>query len=292
MKIAIYGRNTDDNTSEYIQLLFSKLSEYQSEIFIYEPFFVFLKQRIQLDGDFKIFNSYADIKGKVDCMLSIGGDGTLLETLTFIQHSGIPVLGINTGRLGFLASVAKTEIAEAIAALFEKQYTIEKRSLLSVSEPKELFGDVNYGLNELTILKKDSSSMIVIHAYINGEFLNSYFADGLIVATPTGSTAYSLSCGGPLIMPGSENFVITPIAPHNLNVRPFVISDNNIITLKVEGRSKNHLVSLDSRTRTIDSSIEITIKKANFYFHLIKLNNQSFFDTMRKKLLWGLDKRN
>lgn len=292
MVLAIYGRTTNDNTSEYIQLLFSKLNDYSCELFIYESFYTFLKQKLQLPTNIKTFNSHSDIKGKVDCMLSLGGDGTFLDTLTFVQNSGIPVLGINTGRLGFLANVAKTEIEEAITALFEKKYSIEKRSVLCVSNPKELFGEINYGLNELTVLKKDSSSMIIIHAYINGEFLNSYFADGLIIATPTGSTAYSLSCGGPLIMPGSENFVITPIAPHNLNVRPFVISDNNVITLKVEGRNKNYLVSLDSHTQTIDSSIELTIKKADFCIHLIKLDNQSFFDTMRKKLLWGLDKRN
>lgn len=292
MKIAIYGRTTEDNTSEYIQLLFSQLNEYKPELIIHDAFYTFLKQKLQLTGNIKTFNSHNDIKGKVDCMLSLGGDGTFLETLTFIRDSGIPILGINTGRLGFLANVAKTEIKEAVQALFEKKFSIQKRSVLCVSSPQNLFGEVNYGLNELTVLKKDSSAMITIHAYINGDFLNSYFADGLIVATPTGSTAYSLSCGGPLMMPGSQNFVITPIAPHNLNVRPFVISDNNVITLKVEGRSKNYLVSLDSRTETIDSSIEITIKKADFYLHLIQLENQSFFDTMRKKLLWGLDKRN
>jgi len=292
MKLAIYGRPTGDNTSEYIQILFSKLNEYKTELYIHEPLYTYIKTKLSLLGNIKAFNSYSDINGKVDCMLSLGGDGTFLETLTLVQNSGIPILGINTGRLGFLANVAKTEINSAVDALFEKKFTIQKRSMICVDSPKNLFGEINYGLNELTVLKKDSSTMITIHAYINGDFLNSYFADGLIVATPTGSTAYSLSCGGPLIMPGSQNFVITPIAPHNLNVRPFVISDNNIITLKVEGRSKNYLVSLDSRTETIDSSIEITIKKADFYLNLIQLENQSFFDTMRKKLLWGLDKRN
>lgn len=291
-KIAIYGRTTDDNTSEYIQILFSKLAEYQSELFIHESLFNFIQKKLQLPKNIKTYTSHKDIIGKVDCMLSLGGDGTFLEALTFIQDSGIPILGINTGRLGFLANVAKTEINEAIKALFEKKFSIQKRSMICVSEPKNLFADINYGLNEVTIMKKDTSAMITIHAYINGNFLNSYFADGLIIATPTGSTAYSLSCGGPLIMPGSENFVITPIAPHNLNVRPFVISDNNVITLKVEGRNKNFLVSLDSRTQTIDSSIELTIKKADSYLHLIQLENQNFFDTMRKKLSWGLDKRN
>jgi NAD+ kinase len=292
MRIAIYGRPTNDNTSEYIQQLFHKLNEFKTEIIIYEPFYQFIKQKLELVGNIKTFCSYTDLLGRVDAMLSLGGDGTFLETLSFVRNSEIPVLGINTGRLGFLATVAKSEINDAMEALAEKRYSIEKRSLLSVSGPKGIFGEVNYGLNELTVLKKDTSSMITINAFINGDYLNSYFADGLIIATPTGSTAYSLSCGGPLIMPGSENFVITPIASHNLNVRPFVISDNNVITLKVEGRSPNYLVTLDSRSEIIESSTELTIKKADFYAHLIKLENQSFFTTMRNKLLWGLDKRN
>ncbi len=292
MKIAIYGRATNNNTSEHIQRLFHKLNQYKTEMVIYEPFYKFLKQKIQISGDIKIFNSHSDLNRDVDCMLSIGGDGTFLETLSFIRNSGIPVLGINTGHLGFLANVAQTEINNAIDALLNKKFSIEKRALLSISASNNLFGDVNYGLNELTIFKKDSSSMITIHTYINGEFLNSYFADGLIIATPTGSTAYSLSCGGPLVMPDSQNFVITPIAPHNLNVRPLVISDNNIITLKVEGRSSHYLATLDSRNEIIDSSVELTLKKADFYMHLIKLENQNFLNTIRNKLLWGLDKRN
>ena len=292
MKVAIYGRSTSDNTSEYIQLLFHKLNEYKTEILIYEPFYKFLKQKIQITGNIKTFNSHTDLIGKVETMLSLGGDGTFLETLSFVRNSEIPVLGINTGRLGFLANVAKSEINIAIEALAEKRYTIEKRSMLSISAPSDIFGEVNYGLNEITVLKKDTSAMITIHAYINGDYLNSYFADGLIIATPTGSTAYSLSCGGPLVMPGSENFVITPIAPHNLNVRPLVISDNNIITLKVDARSPNYLVTLDSRSEVLESSTELTIKKADFSANLIKLENQNFFTTIRNKLLWGLDKRN
>ncbi len=292
MKAAIYGRSTKDNISEHIQQLFNKLNEYETEILIYEPFYRFLKQKIEIKGSVQTFNSFYDLNGDTDCMLSLGGDGTFLETLTYVRNLGIPVLGINTGRLGFLANVAKNEINEAIEALVHKRFSIEKRALLSVTAPNNLFGEVNYALNELTIFKKDSSSMITIHTYINGDYLNSYFADGLIIATPTGSTAYSLSCGGPLVMPGSANFVITPIAPHNLNVRPLVISDNNVIKLKVEGRSSHYLASLDSRNEIIDSSIELTLKKADFYLHIIKLENQNFFNTIRNKLLWGLDKRN
>lgn len=292
MKVAIYARSTNDNTSEAIQLLFSKLNEQKADIWMFEPFYQFVKEKLDLNGQIKTFANHSDINGKVDHMLSLGGDGTFLEALTYVRNSGIPILGINTGRLGFLANVAKTEINKAIEALAIGKFSIEKRTLLSVTKPDGLFGEVNYGLNELTLLKKDSSSMITIHTYINGDFLNSYFADGLIIATPTGSTAYSLSCGGPLVMPGSENFIITPIAPHNLNVRPLIISDNNIITLKVEGRGPNYLVSLDSRSEVIDDGTELTLKKADFCAHLIKLNDQSFFNTMRNKLLWGLDKRN
>jgi NAD+ kinase len=292
MRIAIYGRSTNDNISEPIQVLFHKLNEYKTEIFIFEPFYHFLKQRINLNGNIKTFGSYSDLNTTIDYMLSLGGDGTLLETLTYIRNLGIPVLGINTGRLGFLANVAKTEISLAIDALAEKKFEIENRALLSVTSPNNLFGEVNYALNELTIFKKDSSSMITIHTYINGAYLNSYFADGLLVATPTGSTAYSLSCGGPIVMPDSQNFIITPIAPHNLNVRPLVIPDSNTIKLKVEGRSSHYLASLDSRNEIIDSSVELTIKKADFSLRLIRLENQNFFNTIRNKLLWGLDKRN
>ncbi|MCE9538868.1 MAG: NAD kinase [Bacteroidetes bacterium] len=292
MKVAIYGRSNNENISEHIQLLFDKLNEYKTEIVIYEPFYKFLSQKIRVNGSVTTFNSHSDLNKETDCMLSLGGDGTFLETLTYVRNTGIPILGINTGRLGFLANVAKNEINDAIEAVMHKKFSIEKRALLSVTAPNNLFGDVNYALNELTIFKKNSSSMITIHTYINGDYLNSYFADGLIIATPTGSTAYSLSCGGPLVMPGSQNFVITPIAPHNLNVRPLVISDNNVIKLKVEGRSSHYLASLDSRSEIIDSSIELTLKKADFYLNLIKLENQNFFNTIRNKLLWGLDKRN
>jgi NAD+ kinase len=292
MKIAIYGVATINNTSESVQLLFQKLNQYKTELLIYEPFYKFIKQKIQISDAVRTFNSHEELVGKVDCMLSIGGDGTFLSTLNYIRNSGIPVLGINTGRLGFLANVAQSEINKAVEALLHKKFSIEKRSLISVTKPDNIFGEVNYGLNELTISKKDDLSMITINTYINGDFLNSYHADGLIVATPTGSTAYSLSCGGPLVMPGSENFVLTPIAPHNLNVRPLVISDSNIITLKVKGRSSQYLASIDSRTITIDSSVELTIQKADFYLNIIKLEDQNFFNTIRNKLLWGLDSRN
>jgi NAD+ kinase len=273
-------------------MLFQKLNEHKVQMFIYEPFYTFLKKKIHINGSVTTFNTHADlVVSKIDYMLSLGGDGTFLSTLHLIRNSGIPVLGINTGTLGFLANVAQSEISNAIEALALKKYTIEKRALISVSQPHDLFGEVNYGLNELTISKKSDLAMINIHTYINGNYLNTYHSDGLIIATPTGSTAYSLSCGGPIVMPGSQNFLITPIAPHNLTVRPLVISDSNTITLKVDGRSDKYLASLDSTIKTIDSSVEITIKKADFYLHIIKLENQTFFNTIRNKLLWGLDSR-
>ena len=292
MKVAIYGNQANDDSVSYIQNLFVKLEKLNIQALVYQPFYEILKQNVKIPSGFKIFKEYENIKGNVDCMLSIGGDGTFLETISLIRDSEIPVLGINTGRLGFLASVAKEDIDSAIDLLLQKKYTLDKRGLLRLETPGKLFGKFNYALNEMTILKKDSSAMITIHAYVNGEFLNSYWADGLIVATPTGSTAYSLSSGGPIVVPDSENFIITPIASHNLNVRPIIVSDKNTITLKVEGRSKNYLVSLDSRSEIIDSSTELTLKKENFKINFIKLKTHNFFNTIRNKLLWGIDRRN
>jgi NAD+ kinase len=291
MKIAIYGRTTVDNTSEHIQSLFDKLLEVKAEVFIHQHFYAYLKKHIVIKSNVQTFSEHQELTSSVDYMLSLGGDGTFLETITFIRDSGIPILGINTGRLGFLANVAKTEIDKAIDALVTKKFNIEKRSMLCVVHPQGIFGEVNYALNELTLMKKDSFAMITVHAYVNGNFLNSYFGDGLIIATPTGSTAYSLSCGGPLVMSSSQNFIITPIAPHNLNVRPMVISDENEIRLRVEGRSLKYLAALDSRHIEIDSSVELTIKKSKFHINLIQLENQNFFNTIRNKLLWGIDKR-
>lgn len=291
MKIAIYGGNTERNKSRYIELLLQRLSEVSADVYIYKPLYEFLEHELPLKFNYKTFEEHADLIGTIDYLFSIGGDGTFLSTLNFIKDSGIPVLGINTGRLGFLANVAQTEIDMAIDALMEKKFHIEKRILISVEQPSNLFEDFSYGLNEFTISKKNALSMITTHTYINGEYLNSYFGDGLIIATPTGSTAYSMSCGGPLVMPGSENFIITPIAPHNLNVRPLVISDNNIITLKMESRNNQYLASIDSKVQTVDASIEITLKKADFHINLIQLENQNFFNTIRNKLLWGAHSR-
>ena len=292
MKLAIYGREFNAKYDSAIQNLFNILENKGVQLVIFKKFSEFLKSRIKDLPETLTFTSHKEINGQIDVMLSIGGDGTLLDTLMFIRDSNVPIIGFNTGRLGFLSTVSLNETELAINALLNKEFTLDKRNLLSLETPNNLFGKGNFALNELTVHKKDSASMMTIHAYLNGEYLNSYWADGLIVSTPTGSTAYSLSCGGPIIIPESENFIITPIAPHNLNVRPIVLPSDNTITLKFEGRSKKYLASLDSRTETIDSAEELTIKKEKFKINLIRFNNQNFLTTLRNKLMWGLDLRN
>lgn len=293
MNIALFGKSFSESFDTCVQQLVIKLEKEKCNLFVYEPFAQFLKKKVRFSSPINLFNEFVDIKGKIDFLLSIGGDGTLLNTITLIRDSGIPVLGINTGRLGFLSNVSEEEILEAVDALISNKYILEDRSLLRLETSNFLFGDLNFALNELTVMKKNTSSMITINTYVNEEFLNSYWADGLIIATPTGSTAYSLSCGGPIITPESENFIINPIATHNLTVRPIVIPDRYKIRLKVsDGRNKSTLVSLDSRTQTIDNSIELIISKAPFKIKLVRLENEKFFTTIRNKLMWGLDKRN
>lgn len=293
MKIAIFGKSFSDSFAVNIQQLITKLELAKCEIIIYQPFLDFLRQKIRVNRNIESFDSHEDIlKSKTELFLSIGGDGTFLNTINFIRNSGIPVLGINTGRLGFLASISKDEIFQAIDNILAKKYLLEKRSLLRLETRDNLFGDTNFALNEFTVMKKDTSSMITINTFINDQYLNSYWADGLIIATPTGSTAYSLSCGGPIITPEAQNFVITPIASHNLTVRPIVIPYNYEIKLQVDGRGENYLVSLDSRSMSIDYSTELIVRKEDFYINLVRLEHENFFSTIRNKLMWGLDKRN
>jgi NAD+ kinase len=293
MKVAIYGRVMKTGASaEALQTLVSKLEKAGVDFFIYEPFLKEVGNKIKINSK-KTFSSHQDIKGKVKFLFSIGGDGTLLETVTLVRDSGIPVMGINTGRLGFLSSISKDEIEIAIDAVLKGKYTLDKRTLLELeTKPSKHPEASNFALNEIAVLKTDTSSMITIHASLNGKFLNSYWADGLIVATPTGSTAYSLSCGGPIVMPDSDNFVITPIAPHNLNVRPVIISSHDVVTLEVVGRNPNFLVSLDSRSENVLPSSKLIIKKADFLISLVKLDSHDFLSTLRNKLMWGADKRN
>lgn len=292
MKVGIYGKKFDKLNENAVVELITKLHKSNIEIALNESFFDLIKDKLKLSSEISAFSASRHIADKINFLFSLGGDGTLLETLSLVKGSGIPILGINTGRLGFLSSVSEKEIGFAIDSLCTDNYSLDSRTLIQLNTTNNLFGDMNIGLNEFTILKKDTSSMITIHSYLNGLFLNSYWADGLIVSTPTGSTAYSLSCGGPIVVPDCENFIVTPIAPHNLNVRPIIISDKDILTLKVEGRHKNFLVSLDSRSENIDSSIEMTLQKAPYKINLVRLQNEHFHDTLRKKLMWGIDRRN
>lgn len=291
MRIAVYGRPTPDNLSQQVKDFFMRLDELKAEYIVHERLYSFLRQIIQFDAKVKTFSGELG-KGSVDYLISLGGDGTLLETMPFVVHNGIPVMGINTGKLGFLSLVPKDNFLPALLALKEKKFTIQNRSLLHLETGNSLFGKYNYALNELCVQRNDSSTMITVHTYLNDEFLNSYWADGLIVATPTGSTAYSLSCSGPILLPDAASFILTPIAPHNLNVRPVVVPDNYTIKLKVEGRSPSYIVSLDSRTEVIDSTVELVIRKESFGVKLIQVPGQSFTETLRKKLNWGKDVRN
>jgi NAD+ kinase len=290
MTIAVYARNTSDNNPEYLEQLILLSSKENFKVTVFKTYLDFLNSTLQEPLVLDTYNNSEELIAKADYVISLGGDGTMLETLEYVRRSGIPVLGVNTGRLGFLAAVYKEDFNKAIQLLIKEKFTLDKRELIELDKTT-CFNEVNYALNEFTIHKKESSAMINIDTYVDGVFLNSYFADGLIVSTPTGSTAYSLSCGGPIMMPDSDNFIITPIAPHNLNVRPVVISNNKTLSFKVSGRSDSFNVSLDSRSQTIKNQSDLQIKKADFKFNMINLEGQHFFETLRNKLLWGIDKR-
>lgn len=292
MKIAVYGKPFNQAGLPFIRQVFDCLVQHQTEIFVHQELNDFIADQPNFAYQTTVFNTYEDVKNKVEVMLSLGGDGTILGTVDIVRDSGIPVIGINFGRLGFLASVNKNDIAAAIHALVNRQFTLDKRVLLQMDSDPVVFKNQNVALNDITIHKRDNAAMITIHAFLNDEYLNSYWGDGIIVSTPTGSTAYSLSCGGPIVFPQSGNFVITPIAPHNLNVRPVVVSDDHKLTFKVETRSTNYLVSCDSKTETFDTSSIFTIGKAGYNFNLVRLNNESYLSTLRNKLMWGLDARN
>jgi NAD+ kinase len=259
---------------------------------IFQDFFNQFYSFVTMPGSYSTFNSSEDLDEDIDCIISLGGDGTLLDVVTLVRDKGIPVLGINYGRLGFLASIGKEEIQSAVDALMDQTYVLDPRTLLHVDADMPLFGDVPYALNEITIHKKDTSPMIKIHTYLNGEFLNTYWADGLIVSTPTGSTGYSLSCNGPVVFPDSGSFVITPVSPHNLNIRPIVVPDDTVISFEVEGRTDGFLCTLDSRRELVTKEVQLAVKKEAFKINLIRLNENNFLNTLRNKLSWGLDKRN
>jgi NAD+ kinase len=293
IKIAIFGNKINNDFVPYFKSIIDLLLDQKARLIFFRPFYNSLPEELRpLADEIEYFSSPKDLAKTIDIMLSIGGDGTFLESVTYIQNSGIPIAGINSGRLGFLANISRDEIKTELNKIISKKYSFEERELIQLSSPKGIFGSCNFALNELTVSKKDSSSMITIHAFLNGQFINTYWADGLIIATPTGSTAYSLSVGGPIVVPEAKNFIITPLAPHNLTVRPMVVPNNQELTLKIEGRGENYLVSLDRRYETIQPGIELKINKAKFKIKVLKHDERTFFSTLREKFMWGLDKRN
>lgn len=292
MRVAIYSRKVTKNASVNTMQILKFVQEFGWEIVLESNF---KAQLIIHYPEFLVcdtFSSYRDFTTGIDLAISIGGDGTFLQTVGFVRDTGVPVMGINTGRLGFLANINQEQVHRAFELVQEKKYVFQQRSLLKVETESGIFGNDNFALNELTVNKKDTSSMITVHAKVDGNFLNSYWADGLIVSTPTGSTAYSLSCGGPIVSPGCQVHILTPIAPHNLNVRPMIVPDHMPIELYVEGRERKYLVSIDSNSKHIKKGEKIFVEKANFMVNVIKFEDHTFLDTIRNKMLWGLDIRN
>ncbi|HVK49387.1 MAG TPA: NAD kinase [Pseudobacter sp.] len=292
MKVAIYSRIIDNEQKADVQQLLDELDKENIEPVIYHPFFEAIKSSFRFPEKTAIFTDPADLGDSIDFLISLGGDGTLLDTVTLVRDKNIPVLGINFGRLGFLASIGRDELYTAVQSLVKRNIVIDKRSLIHLDADKPLFGNTPYGLNEFAIHKTDTSPMIKIHTYLNGDFLNTYWADGLIVATPTGSTGYSLSCNGPIVFPESSSFVITPVAPHNLNVRPIVVPDDNVISFEVESRADHFICALDSRKEIVEKKVQLAVRRESFNISLVRLNENNFLQTLRNKLSWGLDTRN
>ncbi len=291
MKIGVHGKEFTRQSTPFIQRIFEILTHHGGELYVSSKFASFLKQSVFRSFKWEVYRP-EEGPPPLEVFISIGGDGTLLESVSHVGNAQTPVLGINTGRLGFLATISRDETEHALEQLIDKSYTIDKRALIRLDTEQNLFGRTNFALNDFTVVKKDTSSMITIHTFVDGEFLNSYWADGIIVSTPTGSTGYSLSCGGPLIFPRSGTFVLTPVSPHNLTVRPIIVSDTSEVSFQVDGRSKKFLVTLDSRVATVDNKVKLTVRKADFMVNLIQLEGQHYFKTLRQKLNWGLDIRN
>ena len=293
MQVVVYGRQYKEKDHAYIQEVFDALHAEGFNTYIYTPYFQDLMPRINFKGPYATFDDYLSFKvHRVDYVIVLGGDGTMLNAITLVRDSGVPMLGINLGRLGFLNHIEKTNISDAIKKLRLGMYQIDERSTLYLESTPRLFGDINFALNDFTVLKRDTSSMITVHTYINGDFLNSYWADGIVLATPTGSTGYSLSCGGPVVIPNSENFVLTPVAPHNLNVRPIVLSDSAVVSFEIEGRGENFICTLDSRFELIGMQHQLAVRKNDFKVKLVQLQDETFLHTIREKLAWGKDIRN
>lgn len=292
MKVALFGKTISANDVPYLQEFIDRLGSLNGLVYLYEPFFNAIREKVRFSRQPLMFTTQQEIRGRVEYLFSIGGDGTLLDTITLVGDSGIPVIGINMGKLGFLSGISKEEILPALDEIIGKRYSIDERTLLRLETTEKLFGEFNYALNDFTIYKSSPNSLLAIKTFVNDEFLNTYWADGLIVATPTGSTAYSMSCTGPILSPDSENFVITPIASHNLTVRPIVIPDTCIIRIMVESRNIECYIGLDSRILKLDVPMELVIKKEDFKIHLLRMTGRNFFETIRAKLKWGLDIRN
>lgn len=292
MKVAIYSRGLDFEQENPLLLLLEELARYDISILIYQQLLEQFTIPTHLYEKVIPFKSSEDLSEQIDCLISLGGDGTLLDTVTLVKDKNIPILGINFGRLGFLASISKEELTSAVDALINHTYLVDKRSLIHLDSNEKLFGETPFALNEFAIHKRDISPMVKIHTYLNGEFLNTYWADGLIVSTPTGSTGYNMSCNGPIMFPESSSFVITPVAPHNLNVRSIIVPDSNVISFEVESRADQFICALDARREIVNKTIQLAVKKEKFGVNLIRLNENSFLSTLRTKLTWGLDKRN
>ncbi len=292
MRVAIYGRKVNKQTAEYFIKLLQILEEFGWKPVIEEELNNQLIQKSGISEDYEVFRNHKDFHSGLDLVISMGGDGTFLKTVSYIRNSGVPIMGINTGRLGFLSNISKDAMYETLSQVKNKEYEFQLRSLLRVHTEEDLFGADNFALNELTLHKKDTSSMITVHASLDNKYLNTYWADGLIVATPTGSTAYSLSCGGPIITPGCQVHILNPIAPHNLNVRPMVVPDHLPISLEVEGRDRTYLLSLDGNSKSIRQGEQVVIRKAEFMINVVKFEDNNFLDTIRNKMLWGIDTRN
>jgi NAD+ kinase len=290
MKVAIYSRGLDPNLKAQLIILLAELQKYNIEILLLHAL---ASDNLPINTKgISSFSNSSELDASVDFFISLGGDGTMLDSVVLVSDKNIPILGINFGRLGFLASIGKEELTVAVDALINGTYVVDKRDLIHLDASIPLFGNAPFALNEFAIHKRDTSPMVKIHTYLNGEFLNTYWSDGLIVSTPTGSTGYNMSCNGPIVFPESSSFVITPVAPHNLNVRPIVVSDSNIISFEIEGRSDQIICAMDARREIVDKDIQLAIKKEKFTISLVRLNENNFLSTLRVKLMWGLDTRN
>lgn len=293
MRVLVFGKQFKEKDHLQAQEVFDALQSEGIEISVFEPYLHDIEHRLKLPADCEAFYGYKQFSTQtIDVVMVLGGDGTMLAATTLVRGSGVPMLGINLGRLGFLASIEKCHIRQSVHLLAKGQYTIQDRSMIYLESHPHIFGDLPFALNDCTLLKRDTSSMITIHAFLNGDFLTTYWADGIIIATPTGSTGYSLSCGGPIVFPNSGNFIITPVAPHNLNLRPLVLSDESVISFEIEGRSDNFICSLDSRFELVGNHHQLAVRKNDFTTRLIQLQDTSFLNTIRAKLGWGEDVRN